>query len=99
MSKWSGRQNNGNHPIRTEDRRTNEKNESNIWNLWDNIKHADLRIIGIPEEEEKRGSKIIWRNYGWKLPKPKEGNRYAGTGSTEGPKQDEPKQINTKTYQ
>ena len=34
--------------------------------------------------------KCIWRNYGWKLPKPKEGNRYPGTGSTEGPKQDNP---------
>ena len=42
MNKWSGRENNGNHPIRTADRKTNE--------------------------------------------------------STEGPKQDEPKQTHTKTY-
>ena len=27
---------NGNHPIRTADRKTNEKNESNICDLWDN---------------------------------------------------------------
>ena len=27
--------------------------------------------------------KYIWRNYGRKLPKPKEGNRYPSTGSTE----------------
>ena len=25
------------------------------------------------------------KNYGWKLPKPKEGNRYPGTGSPESP--------------
>ena len=27
--------------------------ESNIRDLWDNIKQANLHIIGIPEEEEK----------------------------------------------
>ena len=30
-----------------------EKNESNIWDLWDNIKCANLHIIGIPEGEER----------------------------------------------
>ena len=31
-----------------------KKNESNIRDLWDNIKHANLHIRGIPEGEEKR---------------------------------------------
>ena len=35
------------------DRKPNEKNESNIRDLWDNIKWATLCIIGIPEGEEK----------------------------------------------
>ena len=30
-----------------------KKHESNIKNLWDNIKQANLCIIGIPEGEEK----------------------------------------------
>ena len=30
-----------------------KKHESNIRDLWDNIKRANLRIIGIPEGEEK----------------------------------------------
>ena len=30
-----------------------KKLESNIRDLWDNIKRANLRIIGIPEGEEK----------------------------------------------
>ena len=30
-----------------------KKHESNIRDLWDNIKQANLRIIGIPEGEEK----------------------------------------------
>ena len=30
-----------------------KKHESNIRDLWDNIKQTNLCIIGIPEEEEK----------------------------------------------
>ena len=39
--------------MRTVDRKPNEKHESNIRDLWDNIKQANLCIIGIPEGEEK----------------------------------------------
>ena len=28
--------------------------EDNLRDLWDNIKHTDIRIIGVPEEEEKK---------------------------------------------
>ena len=28
--------------------------EDSLRDLWDNIKHTNIRIIGIPEEEEKR---------------------------------------------
>ena len=35
------------------DRKPNKKNESNIRDLWDNIKQAHLSIIGIPQGEEK----------------------------------------------
>lgn len=31
------------------------------------------------------GLKKSSKNYGYKIPKPKEGNRYPGTGSTESP--------------
>ena len=30
-----------------------KKHKSNIRDIWDNIKQANLRIIGIPEEVEK----------------------------------------------
>ena len=55
-NKLPGRQNNGNHPIRTADRKTNterKKEKSNIWDLWDNIKHVNLCIIRLPEGEER----------------------------------------------
>ena len=38
-----------------------KENESSIWDLWDNIKHANLCIIRIPEgEERKKGIENIF---------------------------------------
>ena len=31
-----------------------ERNEDNLRDLWDNAKCPNIRIIGVPEEEEKR---------------------------------------------
>ena len=28
--------------------------EDNLRDLWDNIKHTNIRITGVPEEEEKK---------------------------------------------
>ena len=28
--------------------------EDSFWDLWDNIKHTNIWIIGVPEEEEKK---------------------------------------------
>ena len=38
-----------------------KKNESNIRDLWDNIKCANLHIIGIPEgEEREKGTENVF---------------------------------------
>ena len=29
-----------------------KRTEDNLRDLWDNIKHANIQIIGVPEEEE-----------------------------------------------
>ena len=52
--------------------------------------HAKLHIIGIPElEVREKGMENIFKEImADDFPKPKEGNRYQGTGSTEDPKQD-----------
>ena len=42
----SEEQNQGKRMKRTEDR---------LRDLWDNIKHTNIRIIEVPEEEEKKG--------------------------------------------
>ena len=31
-----------------------KRNEDNLKDLWDNVKHLNIRIIGIPEEEDKK---------------------------------------------
>ena len=37
-----------------------KRNEDNLRDLWDNIKHPNIRIIGVSEEEdEKKGHEKI----------------------------------------
>ena len=31
-----------------------KRNEDNLRDLWDNVKHPNIQIIGVPEEEDKR---------------------------------------------
>ena len=31
-----------------------KRNKDSLRDLWDNIKHTNIRIIGVPEEEEKK---------------------------------------------
>ena len=32
----------------------NKGNEDNLRDLWDNVKRPNIRIIGVPEEEDKK---------------------------------------------
>lgn len=57
-----------------------------LQDLWGNIKHVHLCIIGVPEADKRRNQKHIWRNDDWELLRSIEENWYPGTGSTEGPK-------------
>ena len=31
-----------------------KRHEDNLRDLWDNVKHPNIRIIGVPEEEDKK---------------------------------------------
>ena len=31
-----------------------KRNENNLRDLWDNVKHPNIQSIGVPEEEDKR---------------------------------------------
>ena len=32
-----------------------KRNEGNLRDLWDDVKHPNIRIIGVPEEEDRKG--------------------------------------------
>ena len=46
-----------------------KRNEDNLRDLWDNVKHPNIRIIGVSEEEDKQKNhekileEIIVENY------------------------------------
>ena len=68
-----------------------KRNEDSLRALWDNIKHNNIRIIGVPEGEEKKKGcekifeEIIVENF----PNGK-GKSHQSPGSTENPIQDKP---------
>ena len=37
-----------------------KRTEDSLRDLWDSIKHTNIRIIGVPEEEEKKGYEKIF---------------------------------------
>ena len=37
--------------------------EDSLRDLWDNIKHTNIRIIGVPEEEQKKGTEKIFEEF------------------------------------
>ena len=40
-----------------------QKNEEQLRNLWDNFKHSNIRIIGVPEgEEEEQDTENLFQN-------------------------------------
>ena len=41
------------HPEQNEETRI-QKSEESLTNLWDNLKHSNIRIIGVPEGEEQQ---------------------------------------------
>ena len=47
-----------NEAERKEEKRI-ERNEDKLRDLWDNVKHPNIRIIGVPEEDKKKGHEKI----------------------------------------
>ena len=36
-----------------------KRNEDNLRDLWDNVKHLNIQTIGVPEEDKKKGHEKI----------------------------------------
>ena len=76
-----------------------KRNEDNLRDLWDNVKRPNIRIIEVPEEEDKKKGhekileEIIVENF------PKMGKEIATqVQETQSPKQDKPKVKYPKTH-
>ena len=41
--------------------RNMKRNEHDLRDLWNSIKHTNIHIIGVPEEREKGPGKNTWR--------------------------------------
>ena len=69
-------------------------------NLWDNVKHPNIQIIGVPEEEEKKKGheKILEEIIAEKFPKMGTENSHPSPRNPENPKQDKPKGKHPKTH-
>ena len=77
-----------------------KRNEDNLRDLWDNVKHPNIWIIGVPEEEDKKKGheKILEEIIAENSPKIGEGNSHTGPRNPESPKQDKPKAKHPKTH-
>ena len=53
-----------------EQNKVKRMNENSLRDLWDNIKHTKIQIIGVPEEEEKKKGyeKIFEEINSWNFP-------------------------------
>ena len=84
-------------PEQNGERRT-QKNEERFRNLWDNLKHSNIQIIGVPEgEEEEQEIENLFEKR--KLSQFGKGNRLLGSPrSSESPKPVGPKEGHTNTH-
>ena len=84
-----------NQPEQNEETRI-QRNEERVRNLWDNFKHFNIQIIGVPEgeEEEQEIENLFEKDNEGKLPQSGKGNRLPGSpGSSESPKEVAPKEA------
>ena len=62
--------------ITSEEQNKAKRTEDSLRDLWDNIKCTNIRMIGVPEEEEnkEREREIFGRRYSWTFPQHRKGN-------------------------
>ena len=46
-----------------------KRNEDSLRDLWDNIKHPNTQIIGVPEEEKRKGQEKVFEEITKNIPK------------------------------
>ena len=76
-----------------------KRNEDNLRDLWNNVKHPNI-FIGVPGEEDKKKDheKILEKIILGNSPKMGEGNSHPSPSNLESPKQDKAKAKHPKTH-
>jgi len=72
-----------------------KRTEDSLKDFWDNIKHTNIRIIGVPEE---RVWENFWTDYSWKFPQHGKGNSQSSPWGMKSLIQDKPKEKHAKTH-
>lgn len=62
-----------------------KKNKQILGDIWNTIKRTKVCLMGIPEGEERKGRKNIWRNSDWKHRKFEERHEYKHPRSSTAP--------------
>ena len=76
-----------------------KRTEDSLRDLQDNIKHTNIRIIEVPEEEEeKKGYEKIFEEIIVENFPNKEKESQSSPRGTKSPIEDKPKEIHTKTH-
>ena len=74
------------------------RTEDGFRDLWDNIKHTNIWIIGVPEEEKKKEHEKNFEEITVENFQHGKGNSQSSPRGTKGPKQDKPKEKLAKTH-
>ena len=76
-----------------------KRTEDSLRDLWDYIKCTNIRIIGVPEEEEKKkGCEKIFEEIIGEFPQDGKGNSQSSPRGTKSPIQNKPKEKHAQTY-
>ena len=76
-----------------------KRTEDSLRDLWDYIKCTNIRIIGVPEEEEKKkGYEKIFEEIIGKFPQDGKGNSQSSPRGTKSPTENKPKGKHAQTH-
>jgi len=76
-----------------------KRTEDSLRDTWDHIKHTNIQIIGVPEEEEKnKGYEKIFEEINLKFLQHGKGNSQSSPRGTKSATQDKPKEKHAKTH-
>ena len=69
-----------------------KRTEDSLRDLWNNIKCKNIRIIGVLEEEKKKGHEKSFEEYSWKFLQHRKGNSQSSPIGTKNPIKNKPKE-------